>query len=57
MTSKPVEQVVETRKSTIEEEIEAISESLQRISALDVDAQGRVMRYLKDRLGVYLGTD
>ena len=48
---------MEVKKSTIEEEMAALSGCLKLIGDLDKDAQTRVMRYLRDRLGLYLGTD
>jgi hypothetical protein len=50
-------EAAEQRRSTIEEEIEALGLCLERIGSLDTDAQTRVVRYLKDRLGLYLGSD
>lgn len=42
----------EERKSSIEEEMKAIAECVDHLSALDRGAQARIMRYLIDRLGL-----
>ena len=50
---KTVEEVKQG-SSPIADEIDCLSECVQRLSFLDKDAQGRVMRYLRDRLGIYM---
>lgn len=55
MVDKTATTATKPPPTSIETELEAMQEMLAALKKLDRESQQRVMRYLRDRLDLYLG--